>query len=164
MQQERKPVIVFVTHSPAYAPRGYGIAIRYLCKPISFEKFRSTLYVAQEKAQLDRMLVHCEGEQVVLRLQDIQYVEVLSHCLLFHLGNGQVITERNSLSAIMSQLPAWQFVQSHKSYCVNLDYVQRANVNTVTLTDGTEIPLSRGNITHFRDCLSQFVNRKNAMG
>ncbi len=38
-----KPIIIFTTHSLNYAVRGYGIAMRYLPKPISYETFSSVI-------------------------------------------------------------------------------------------------------------------------
>jgi DNA-binding LytR/AlgR family response regulator len=163
MQQPRKPLIVFVTNSPAYATRGYGLAVRYLCKPLAYEKFASTLETVQSRVQMERLLICCEREQVVVRMEDILFVEVLSHSLLFHMKDGQVYTERGSLATVMARLPSKQFVQTHKSFCVNLDYVQRASYDMVTLTDGSRVPLSRSKTADFRDRLAQFVLAKNAM-
>lgn len=45
----QKPVIVFTTHSLNYAVRGYGIAMRYLPKPITYDVFSNVMELALER-------------------------------------------------------------------------------------------------------------------
>ena len=44
-----KPVIVFTTQSLNYAVRGYGIAMRYLPKPITYDTFSDVMRLAMER-------------------------------------------------------------------------------------------------------------------
>ena len=55
VEQENAPIIIFLTNSTAYAIRGYGIAFRYLTKPIEY----GALNKALDSACLNRhMNVH----------------------------------------------------------------------------------------------------------
>lgn len=44
-----KPIIIFTTQSLNYAVRGYGIALRYLIKPIDYETFAGIMRVVLDK-------------------------------------------------------------------------------------------------------------------
>ena len=44
-----RPVIVFTTNALQYAVRGYGIAFRFLCKPITITMFQSVVREALER-------------------------------------------------------------------------------------------------------------------
>lgn len=52
-----KPIIFFTTQSLNYAVRGYGIAMRYLPKPISYDVFSGALKTAIEYVVPDRKSV-----------------------------------------------------------------------------------------------------------
>lgn len=46
MQYNEKPLIIFVTKSDDYTIRGYGVAFRYLKKPITYNDFCRVLELA----------------------------------------------------------------------------------------------------------------------
>ena len=57
ISKKYRPIIIFTTFSVEYAIRGYGIAIKYLTKPISYSDFigamESTLeYIAPKKLSI----------------------------------------------------------------------------------------------------------------
>lgn len=53
-----KPVIVFTTQSLNYAVHGYGIAIKYLPKPISYDTFSKTMVLALEQIIPKKLASH----------------------------------------------------------------------------------------------------------
>lgn len=58
----------------------------------------------------------------------------------------------------MNMLPK-NFVQCHKSYCVNLEYVRNFNGwKTVTLTDNTEIDIGRSFVNDFKRIVTEMYS------
>ena len=49
MQNEARPLIIFVTKSSSYTILGYGVSFRYLKKPISYDAFSAVLKLALRK-------------------------------------------------------------------------------------------------------------------
>lgn len=45
-KQQSHPLIIFITKSNAYTTRGYGVAFRYLVKPVSWYAFASAMDAA----------------------------------------------------------------------------------------------------------------------
>lgn len=56
--------------------------------------------------------------------------------------NDQRILQRISLDKLLEQLPADKFIRVHRSYLVNVDYVQKFN-STNILVGETVIPIGR---------------------
>lgn len=75
-----KPVIVFTTHSLNYAVRGYGIALRYLHKPISYDTFSDVM-------KLDNAIEACS--QIDDKKERIVSVWLYqkNHLLLYEISN-----------------------------------------------------------------------------
>ena len=52
----KQPLIIFLTNSMAYTLRGYGVAFRYLTKPINQEQLHSALDSAIREVQANRFV------------------------------------------------------------------------------------------------------------
>lgn len=144
-----KPVIVFTTQSLNYAIRGHGIALRYLPKPISYDTFADIMKLALEQILPQKIKLCSNGVQMVLSVQDILYFEVLRHQLIAHLTNGKTITVRDTLTDTIDRVPHRAFVQPHKSYYINMDYIDRLTQQTITMTNGDTIPVGRSKKSEF---------------
>ena len=81
--------------------------------------------------------------KAVLDLNHIMYIRSDSHYLEFYLSTrDRPEIDRYRLKDILKQLPD-RFVQVHKSYIVNMDFVKIRMAKKVMLKDGNEIPVSR---------------------
>lgn len=141
-RKETHPIIIFATNSAAYAVRGYGLAIRYLLKPLTAELLFEALDAVRQELRSSRLTVTLEGNAYVLNVQDIRYLEVLGHRLTLHTTQG-IFSFRASLKDIAAQLPGRWFASPYQSYVVNLLHIRSTSRTEITLTDGTKIPISR---------------------
>ena len=148
--QERPPLIVFTTQSLNYAVRGYGIAIRYLTKPIDYDTFVGTMRIAADKLDAQKLTITNGGKTTVLSICDISYFEVFHHEVTFHMRDRKTIHVKGSLSNYMEQLARFWFVQPHKSYCVNMDHIDHLTRQTITMTNGETVPIGRNMSDSFR--------------
>ena len=155
------PIVIFTTQTLNYAVRGYGLALRYLPKPISYEMFRQALQLAIEKKTPLTINVTTNTKVEVLIVSDIIYTEVMKRQVMIHLLSRPDIYLNCSFETILGKLPSNLFVQTQKSYCVNLNHVMRMEQNTLTLTDGTQIPIGRNYKTHLRERLIEFLKEAN---
>ena len=141
-QQTPHPLIIFVTHTPAYAVQGYGIAFRYLLKPVSLAALAEVMEALDRELRAYRITVLAEGTSYVLDVREILYAEVLNHTAVLHTTEG-TYTFRAALRDLEQQLPARVFCAPHQSYLVNLQHVRAADSQFVILTNGEHIPISR---------------------
>ena len=155
-RQENHPIIVFATNSAAYAVRGYGLALRYLLKPLTFEAVAEALDAVKEALRRSRLTVSIDGVTHMLQVQQIRYAEVSGHRVTLHTDSG-VLTFRGSLKDICAMLPGRWFCAPHQSYLVNLLHVRSIAKEAVILDDGTAIPLSRRKQAEFLQAFHAFL-------
>ncbi|HRO73227.1 MAG TPA: LytTR family DNA-binding domain-containing protein, partial [Saprospiraceae bacterium] len=78
-----------------------------------------------------------------VKTKDIMYIEadqVYLHVVLIH---KKTIIIRQSLKTMLSELTDDNLIQCHRSYIVNKNHIKSWNTSQITLTDNTEIPVSR---------------------
>lgn len=136
--------IVFVTGYTDYLAEGYDVeALHYLLKPVDEAK----LFAVLDRAALrlnDRrksLLVSTAEETLHLPLHEIRYIEVQGNYVTLHAQRDHTV--KKTLKELEERLDNG-FFRTHRSYTVNLRFVQRATKTQVFLKDGTAVPLARG--------------------
>lgn len=153
------PLVIFVTKSSSYTIQGYGIAFRYLPKPIFYHAFASVLTLALQEVSPAKISIQCHGTQHILSVRDILYAEVLDHAVTIHTKSREYRT-RLALSELKEMLSPYDFASPHKSYLVNLDCVLSTDSNTIALIDTDQpIPLSKGKRAAFIKKLGDYIGR-----
>lgn len=155
------PLVIFVTKSSSYTIQGYGVAFRYLAKPISYTQFSSALSLALKEREPSKVSIICDGVYHVITVNQILYCEAMDHKLTIHTVED-CFYSRMTLTEFISQLPMEDFAQPHKSYLVNLNYVQSVGSNDVILTSNPNdirIPLSKGKRKQFIQRLGDYIGR-----
>lgn len=146
-----KAVIIYVTTSREFAFEAYGVrAMRYLEKPA--EKADVWEILEQVSGYLDthrETIVGIHTKQGLTRIcmEDVMYIENVARSAIYVTRQGnkiQGICNRGSFEQSVEPFGCREeFVQPHKSYFVNLNYIHTLSANGVALDNGTEIPVSR---------------------
>lgn len=152
------PVIMFATKSNAYAIKGYGVAIRYLQKPVAKEDFFEAMDAAIADATAHRLSFQIDTSLISIHLRDIQYIEIFGHYTVVH-TTEEAYRFRSSLKEIMSRLPKGYFASPHKSYVVNLEHIRSATATEIQLDCGVVVPIGRKRMQEFNDALYCFLGR-----
>lgn len=155
---DNAPTIIFTTKSNAYALKGYGIAIRYLQKPLTYEPLSEALDVAIADATAHRLTIQVDSVLHTVRLRDVQYIEIYGHYANIHTAR-QTFRLRTTLKEIMGRLPKGYFVLTHKSYIVNLDHITSASNSEIKLDCGETIPIGRTKAKEFNQTLFRYLGR-----
>lgn len=155
---ENPPTIIFTTKSNAYALKGYGIAIRYLQKPLLYESFSEALDIAIADATAHRLTIQIENVWHTVRLRDVQYVEIYGHYANIH-TDTKTFRLRTTLKEIMGRLPKGYFVPTHKSFIVNLEHITSVTTSEVNLDCGSIIPIGRTKAKEFNQALFRYLGR-----
>ena len=142
VKSDTGPIIIFLTNSMDYTIRGYGIAFRYLTKPIDQNQLNTALSAAVKKASAKRFVFSVDGSSHVIRMEDIYYFEVFNHHTILHTMD-QAYTFRATLKEIMLELPVGYFGSPHQSYIINFSHGKTAMSKEIHLTNGIVIPISR---------------------
>lgn len=86
---ESPPVVIFATKSNAYALKGYGVAIRYLQKPICQPEFFEAMDAAIADATAHRLTFQLDSMHISVHLHDVQYIESFGHYTVIHTSQDQ---------------------------------------------------------------------------
>lgn len=157
-KQADAPLIIFVTKSMEYTLRGYGVAFRYLVKPIRQEDLSQALTAAASEAREKHLFFQADGTSHVIPVQDIYYFEVFLHNTTLHLANRS-LSLRIPLKEILAQLPRRSFAMPHQSYIVNFQHIRSASTEEICMTNGASIPISRRKQPEFEARFLQYLGR-----
>ena len=153
--------ILFFTSSPEFALESYSVkAINYVLKPISKEKLFFTFdeMLEQIKTEKDEDVVIVksnEGIQKIL-ISNLTFAEVIGRNVLYHLRSGKVIECTQPFSAVCDTLLKYNcFIKPHRSYLVNMQYVDTIENHQVTLQTLSAIPVAQGKA---REIKQQYLN------
>lgn len=144
-------VIVFISNYEKYAVDGYKVnALRFFYKPVTDSQIFECLDIAYRQWRLlidTYLLVESKQQMCRIPYRSILYIESRAHYISIHSANEEKggISVRRRLADIMDDLPSEMFVQCHRSFVVNLLFVQKISRKQIVLTDGTEIPISPRN-------------------
>ena len=136
--------LVFATAYAEYAVEGYEVqALDYLLKPINPAKVKKVLsrYLVSQPEKKSYIIVEVDGEQLRIELDDILYVEANKRAVVIH-GISKEYSAKLSLADFARFLDS-RFVQTHRSYYVNLKFITHLHKQDVQLSNGETIPLSR---------------------
>lgn len=159
--------IIFTTAHSEFAINAIKIsALDYLLKPINYidlldavKKFeqRHSLSNEQEKLRLlienidtgsseyKKIAFPTEHGLELVKTNSIIYCEASSNYCIIHCVNGKKITLSKTLKYIEELLPKEIFFRIHKSYLVNLNFVNKyfkGNESKVELTNGITLSVS----------------------
>ena len=160
---DEKVILIFTTNLRQYAIEGYEVdATGYLVKPINYYDFALKLEKAIRRlpfiSRADIVLSTKSGN-IRLALENIRYVEISGHWVLFHTLSGE-FSHYSTLNKIEEQISSETFVRCNSCYLVNLDYVQRIEGQFVVLNDGTRLKISQPKKQHFSQCFQEHFTKR----
>lgn len=156
--QKPKPLIIFVTNSMEYTVRGYGVAFRYLPKPIDKGYLWDALDAAVREVTANRFVFCVDTASHVLHLEEIYYFEVFNHHTVLHTADG-AFAFRATLREVLTQLPAGYFGMPHQSYIVSFAHIKTATSREIHLTNGACVPISRRRQKAFDEQFHLYLRR-----
>lgn len=154
--------IIFLTSSTEYAVQSYAVrAFFYQLKPIwaeSFFQLMDNVLAACEKERTDSLIMRCKNGITRIELRQLEYCEVLHRTLFIHMTGGKVLESIGSLNQLSEQLePYRNFLRPHRSYLVNLEYVQKISRRAITMSSQTEIPIPHGKYNEIKDAFLEYA-------
>lgn len=137
----------------------------FLVKPVKTEYLKNAVERIKginHNSENDKRFVYIKTQQEkhIIRTDKITYISVQGRKLTIYTPceETKTITVNSTLSQFMKKLPK-NFVQCHKSYCVNLEYVKNFNGwKRVTLNDNTEIDIGRSFVNDFKRIVTEMYS------
>jgi DNA-binding LytR/AlgR family response regulator len=161
-ENQTESVIIFITALPEHVYDAFEVeALDYICKPIDESHFHRALNRAVTKIkekERKSLFIQTVNWCKSVKLEDIYFCEVINRKLYLHTKAG-VIEYYGKLEDIEKQLD-YRFARCHRSYLVNLDYLQEYSCGEITLENGEHVPASRLRHQEFMDTMMSYMKRK----
>lgn len=156
--KQRNPdiLLIFVTAYMDYVLAGYRVeAFRFLLKDDLEGMMRECIFALLDKLKKEDAVVQCTLSDGVksLKTRDILYIESFKHSMVFH-GNdaqGTTFESSGSLGELENRLKSYGFYRVHKSFLINMRYVQSVERYQVRLANGECIPIPRAKYQAVRE-------------
>jgi len=127
----------------------------FLVKPFNNEELYAAIEIAmysysQQKNKTvdslnsvlkDSLFIKQKDGFLRINYADILFVKSDNVYLDFYLTNGKRMTVRGTVSEYVDKLPMY-FLNSHRSYIVNVNHLQSVGYNTITIK-GQELPINK---------------------
>lgn len=155
-QYDTNMKIIFLTSSPEFAVESYSVgAYFYQLKPIweeSFFRLMDAVLAECEKKKKNSLILRSKDGITRINLQQLEYCEVLGRKLLFHLENGAVLESAGSLDDLAGQLMQYSnFFRPHRSFLVNMEYIQNISSRSIKMVNDAEIPIPHGKCSEIKN-------------
>jgi two-component system LytT family response regulator len=140
------PVVIFSTAYEQYALKAFEMsAVDYLLKPYSRERFNQAMEKALEQletgkhtnsreilenhseaspSRLERIVVKTGNKMHVIPVSEIHFLEASEDYVMVHTGKGRHL-KAQTMKHYENHLNPSQFVRIHRSYIVNITYIER---------------------------------------
>ena len=161
-QYDTNMKIIFLTSSPEFAVESYSVgAYFYQLKPIweeSFFRLMDAVLAECEKKKKNSLILRSKDGITRIDLQQLEYCEVLGRKLLFHLENGAVLESAGSLDDLAGQLMQYSnFFRPHRSFLVNMEYIQNISSRSIKMVNDAEIPIPHGKCTEIKNTYMEYA-------
>ncbi|MCX2492871.1 LytTR family DNA-binding domain-containing protein [Pedobacter sp. PF22-3] len=146
-----KTNIIFSTGFKNYAHQAYDLnAVDYLLKPFRYERFLQSLNKIYSKGNLTTTVpqnnfkfIEFENNKnrLTINTEEITHIEGLSNYIRIHTQSEKSYTIYTSLKHILEKLPPHLFFRSHKSFIINLKFVEVIIGNEIVIKGNHTIPI-----------------------
>jgi DNA-binding LytR/AlgR family response regulator len=165
-QADENAVIAFTTSSPNHTRESYKLnALKYIDKPVNEKDVNDALSLAlmKKKNRASIIITAAGGVQTAVFLDTIIYFEHKNHAVRVNTTDGELMSSRLvTLNELEPRLPSPPFLRCHRSFLVNLDYVEAAdkNINAFIMKNGDRADIRRGGYATYKTELFRRRMRK----
>jgi DNA-binding LytR/AlgR family response regulator len=149
---KQKPQVILTTAFSEYALEGYELdVVDYLLKPFSFERFLKAVSKVRIADSIGTQSSTPARKEHFIKI-GYEHVRIPFEEILYLAADGDYceiyLSEKKYLSS--EPLKKWiellddaSFIRIHKSYVVNVHFIEKLSGNSLYLRDGTQLPLGR---------------------
>ena len=163
---DKSPQIIYFTSSPEFALESYAVrAANYVLKPITketlFSVLNDVLEQIERKEEASIVLKTTQGIEKIL-LSNLVYAEAMGRKVLYHLASGRTLECSSRFSEVCNTLLEYHFfLKPHRSYVVNMNYINTIETTEITLQIPDTIPIAQGKSKEIKDYYLSFQMERN---
>ena len=161
-EADENVMIVFITSMPQFAINGYEVNAKdYILKPVIFDVFErkmQRLLPMIQKSESTMINIAPDGNAPdLVRTDDILYVEIFNHNVIYHLAEGKKELY-GTIGSIEKKLMPYKFVRCNRNTIVNFKHIKRISDNTVIVADQT-FYIAATRKKEFLDKVNSFIDQ-----
>lgn len=154
--------IIFLTSSAEYAVESYSVrAYQYLLKPVQKENLfpvLKTLEKETETAKKNILVFRTKTGITKVSLSKLEYCEVINRKITLHLTNGEECECNLRMNELEEKLKNYKkFFKPHRSFLVNMDYIQTLATHSIIMDCGTKIPVPREKYARIKQVYMEYI-------
>ncbi len=175
------PFVVITTAYPNYAVEGFELnVLDYLLKPISLERFMKCVNKVRSKIELkskaaeksqpgiedvksensseDYIFIKADKKFIRVHYSDILYIEGLKDYVIIRTKDSKIIALQ-TMKSLESKLPSDCFLRVHRSFIVNINYVDAIVGTTIEMREEGKlkmIPVGK----NYKNDLVEIIEKK----
>lgn len=89
------------------------------------------------------IMINCDGEEHVVLMSEIVYIEAEKRKTNIHLNNKKILLSNINLSRIANSIQNEKFLSIHRGCLVNIDYIKTIKNDIILLKNNEELLISR---------------------
>ncbi|MEQ9440987.1 MAG: LytTR family DNA-binding domain-containing protein [Cyclobacteriaceae bacterium] len=145
------PAFIIISSYDQYAINGYELDITdYLLKPFRFDRFLLALEkgrsarLSMNAAESDCIFVPNGTKNSSVYPSRIHYVQSCGHFTKMVSSENEPLVINQTIQYLNNVLQPYRFIQIHKQYLVNIQYIKEISSTTITLKDHSiNLPIGR---------------------
>ena len=116
----------------------------FLVKPLKYSEVSRSLETMKKRHIINKKIFVYSSDKTIKRIpvENIMYCISENKQITMTLHTRERIRFRGKLSDTANKLPDTTFIQIHKSYLINLNYISEYSADKVKMTDGTVLGIS----------------------
>lgn len=155
-------IIFFITEYEKYIDDAMDLfALRFIEKPIDYQRLYGGLDKAIQLINEEIIDVYIKADDCIAKInaKDIVYLETADHKTKIVTIKGEYYSPE-LIDYWENKLTHSSFYRVHKSYILNLDYIEQYKRNEVNMTTGEIIGISYRNQPAFRKYFYNYLKRR----
>lgn len=160
-QIDRETPLAFITTSTEHTLESYRLsALKYIEKPYEEADIKEILTLAKmKKDNAPCLLIQKNGKMEKIRISGILYLEQQARQVFICLEGGKVIEVYEKLQNLLPQLEEQPFFHPHKSFTVNLTFVEYIDneLRCFHMQNGKNVPIRRETLGKAKKALETYL-------
>ncbi len=154
--------IVYLTSSPDFAIESYTVrAYYYLLKPLEKDKLFMVLNQLEEEADATRndiFVFKSKTGIVKLSLSKLEYCEMINRKVILYTSDGREYECGLKMNELEEKLtPFEMFIRPHRSFLVNMDYINELTSHNIIMECGESIPVPKEKYTQIKNIYMEYI-------
>jgi len=158
-ETDRDCSLVFVTVSEDYSMDGFLVQAKgYVVKPLDQKKMDDVMHALRRDFDSNSRLIEIPicGENIMVSIADLLYAEVYDKKAVFHMQRGK-LTARLPLGELEARLGGTPFLRCHRSYIINMNYVDDMWASDFLMRNGDIVPMRINGRKEVRMAMAKFT-------